>query len=395
MQNSWSLVKLGEVLTERKDKPDQQAILKGEIPIVSKIKFDTGTIELRIDSQTKTNMILIQPGDLVISGINAAKGAIGIYSKENKRPAAATIHYSSYIPNTQKIDLTYLWYFLRSKFFRNIVTTNLPKGIKTEIKPSRFLSLKISIPALVEEQTRVVSLWNLQKNAINQVINLIQEIIGEANLLMDASISTSCYGGKYPIVRFKEILLEAKNGLYRTVEFWGEGIPCIRMYNIEGPEINKINLKKLIVTDEELEVYSCRPGDLIFNRINSPELVGKTGIIPNDYPLCTFEAMNIRLRLDTSKALPEFVAIILNSRETRTYYLSKLKKQCGMATLNHSHINSIPFPLPSTLEEQKKIVKRLTDLRAKICDLKQLVDQVQVEMGMLIEASTNEVFMKC
>lgn len=99
MENGWQTIKLSEVLTERRETPSQESIETGEVSIVSKIGFSEGKIELRSESKTKTGMILIRPGDLVISGINAVKGAIAIYSEKSRRPIAATIHYGAYIPN--------------------------------------------------------------------------------------------------------------------------------------------------------------------------------------------------------------------------------------------------------------------------------------------------------
>src|SRR5260370_41408629 len=92
---SW----LGEVLAERHEIPSDDDLSLGNIRIVEKIGFNEGRIQLRIDSQTKTGMILIRPGDLVVSGINAAKGAIAIYDEANGAPVAATIHYGAYTAN--------------------------------------------------------------------------------------------------------------------------------------------------------------------------------------------------------------------------------------------------------------------------------------------------------
>ena len=85
---------LSFVLTERQEIPDPEDISSGRIPIVSKISFSTGMIELRETTKTRTKMILIRPGDLVISGINAHQGAVAIHT--GKTPIAATIHYSTY-----------------------------------------------------------------------------------------------------------------------------------------------------------------------------------------------------------------------------------------------------------------------------------------------------------
>lgn len=81
MSSNYSLVPLGEVLKERKEIPLSEQLESREVRIVSKIGFDDGKILLRADGQTKTGMILIRPGDLVVSGINAPKGGFTTRSK--------------------------------------------------------------------------------------------------------------------------------------------------------------------------------------------------------------------------------------------------------------------------------------------------------------------------
>src|SRR4030043_357459 len=132
MNKAWPSVPLEEILTERKELPSLESFVSGATRIIEKIGFNDGKIHLRIDGKTKTNMILIRPGDLVISGINAAKGAIAIYDKENSKPIAATIHYGAYLPDKNKVDVRYLWFFLRSRNFQEILAENIPGGIKTE-----------------------------------------------------------------------------------------------------------------------------------------------------------------------------------------------------------------------------------------------------------------------
>ena len=117
--NKWQRVPLGEVITERQEVPSDDGLASGEIAIVAKIGFEDGRIQLRSDGQTKTSMILIRPGDLVVSGINAAKGAISVYGEENIRPIAATIHYGSYTPNKECVDISFLWWLLRSRTFKD------------------------------------------------------------------------------------------------------------------------------------------------------------------------------------------------------------------------------------------------------------------------------------
>lgn len=153
MNKKWPEVKLGDILTERRKTPDPAAIAGGQIQIVSKIGFDTGRIELRNNSETNTKMITIMPGDLVLSGINAAKGAIAIYPDDEKQPVAATIHYSSYQVNPEKAFVKYLWWYLRSNTFKDVLNRHMPGGIKTELRAKRFLSLPIRLPSITEQKS--------------------------------------------------------------------------------------------------------------------------------------------------------------------------------------------------------------------------------------------------
>src|SRR5688572_6786541 len=71
-----------------------------------------------------------------------------------------------------------------------------------------------------------------------------------------------------------------KNGLYKPEEFYGTGTPCLRMYNIQEGKIVWKDIRLLRLDIEEIEDYQLLPGDILVNRVNSRELVGKAAVIP-------------------------------------------------------------------------------------------------------------------
>ncbi len=157
---------IGDVLINRREAPDELKVSNGEIPIISKIGFNEAEIVLRNDGISNTKLISVQPNDLVISGINVEKGAVAI--NEFNRQIAATIHYSVYYPIEEKVDLKYLWYFLRSHGFKFYLKQSFPSGIKTEIKPEKFLSIQIPLPSLSEQQ-RIISKVEEIKTKIGKI----------------------------------------------------------------------------------------------------------------------------------------------------------------------------------------------------------------------------------
>ena len=167
--------KISSFLKERPERFKPVEANELRLKRLNKIDF-SGNIHI-VDKPTKTNMILIKKGDLVISGINVEKGAVAIYQGEED--ILATIHYSSYEFDKKKINVEYFKWFLKSKIFRDIVNSQIGGGIKTELKPKKFLPLEIPLPSL-PEQKQILKKINSMKNEINE---LEQNVSYDKNLL--------------------------------------------------------------------------------------------------------------------------------------------------------------------------------------------------------------------
>ncbi|MCT7988685.1 restriction endonuclease subunit S [Laspinema olomoucense] len=152
---TWKKVRVGDFLFEREGryKPNSQEI--AELPRIDKIDF-SGNFHIA-NKPSKTDMILIKTGDLVISGINVAKGALGVY--HGQEDVTATIHYSSYTFDESVISVEYFKRFLKSPLFIQLLKEQVKGGIKTEIKPKHLLSLEIMLP---EKQEQLVILKRFQ-----------------------------------------------------------------------------------------------------------------------------------------------------------------------------------------------------------------------------------------
>jgi type I restriction enzyme S subunit len=169
-------LKLGEFLTERKirykpSEANQLGFLR-----IEKIDFN-GNIHLVENKPTKTDMILVKPYDLIISGINVQKGALGIYSGNGN--ALATIHYSSYEYDKSIIDLDYFKYFLQSSKFIRELELQTGSGIKTELKPKKFLNLSMELPS-IDRQKQIAYLI---RNSSAQLDKLNIKIVEQEILL--------------------------------------------------------------------------------------------------------------------------------------------------------------------------------------------------------------------
>jgi type I restriction enzyme S subunit len=161
----WRKMKLGEVIKNREGryKPNSPDI--NGLKRIDKINF-SGQIFLS-DKSSNTDMILVKKGDLIISGINVEKGALAVY--EGEEDILATIHYSSYIFDTAKIDIDFLKVFLRSPDFVQVIKEQVPGGIKTEIKPKHILPLEVYFPETTTEQKAIAQHFFEKEAKLNQL----------------------------------------------------------------------------------------------------------------------------------------------------------------------------------------------------------------------------------
>jgi len=191
---SWEKVKLCDILNVRNGNynPNDRAI--SGLKRIDKIDF-AGNIYLS-DKNSNTNMILIKKGDLVISGINVAKGAMAVY--QGDEDVLATIHYSSYEFNKKKIDIEFLKLFLRSPEFIKALNEHVQGGIKTEIKPKHLLSLIVKLPTTLIEQKNIVKKIN---SRLSQIDNLSFEQSKQIDLIykLQQQILTDAVQGKLTI----------------------------------------------------------------------------------------------------------------------------------------------------------------------------------------------------
>ncbi|MGH8433986.1 MAG: restriction endonuclease subunit S [Pseudomonas sp.] len=132
------------------------------------------------------------------------------------------------------------------------------------------------------------------------------------------------------------------------------GVPVLRMGNIVEGELVFDELKYLPSSHEEFPKLLAEPGDLLFNRTNSPELVGKTAVFKGPKGQYSFASYLIRIRLIVG-GIPEFIAAYINSRYGRQWIKSVVTQQVGQANVNGTKLQALAVPLPP-LAEQHRIV---------------------------------------
>jgi type I restriction enzyme S subunit len=132
------------------------------------------------------------------------------------------------------------------------------------------------------------------------------------------------------------------------------GVPVLRMGNIADGAISFADLKYLPADHPEFPDLLLEPGDLLFNRTNSAELVGKTAVFRGHAGPCSLASYLIRVRVFPSVEA-QYVALFINSFAGRSWIASVVSQQVGQANVNGSKLKDCVIPLPPE-QEQIRIV---------------------------------------
>jgi len=117
------------------------------------------------------------------------------------------------------------------------------------------------------------------------------------------------------------------------------------MNNItDSGHLNIADLKYIDMPDSELEKYIVRKGDVLFNRTNSKELVGKTCVFDLDEPMI-IAGYIIRIRLN-GKATPIYLSAFLNSDYGKQTLRAMCKAIIGQANINAQELQDIEMLIP-------------------------------------------------
>lgn len=388
MNYLWPLVPFSRVLTERREVPTAGDLASGDVRIIAKIGFDDGEIQLRTGGSTRTGMILVRPGDLVLSGINAVRGAIAIYDPTAAKPIAATIHYGAYIPKYGEIEVRYIWWLLRSNIFRRILRDYLPRGIKTELKAKRLLSIQIPLPPIGEQQRLVARIEQLI-NGIRNVQNLRRDASSESNKLFSRVLAKAFtqYRDKARPIGDTFKVTTGGTPSRNNPAYWNGDIKWVSSGEVAFCRIADTIEKITQLGLQHSNAKTYPPGAVLLAMIGQGKTRGQCAIL-DCYASTNQNVAGIHV-YETNHD-PEYVYWWLYSR----YQESRLSETgTAQPALSAERVKEMLIPLPSPVE-QRRISSELRALHAKISGLFKMQTEVSDKLNVLRRRIVDDVLMK-
>jgi type I restriction enzyme S subunit len=165
-------------------------------------------------------------------------------------------------------------------------------------------------------------------------------------------------------------------------------IPVLRMGNIQD---GRLDWSALVFTSDPIEIdkYALRAGDVLFNRTNSPELVGKTAVFAGERQ-AIYAGYLIRVRC-SSQVLPDYLNYCLGSPAGRAFCWSAKSDGVSQSNINATKLKAFVLGLPP-VEEQVEIIRRVETLFAFADRLEARLAQTQTAIDRLTPSLLAKAF---
>lgn len=388
MNTYWSICKLGDIADVRVSNVDKK-IKDAETPVklcnymdVYTNDYVTESIDFMAASASKSEIdrFGLQQGDVLITKDSETPDDIGV-------PAVVTdsvdglvcgYHLALVRPRKSSINSIYLAKQLASARIAHYFAMNASGSTRFGLPIHVIEDAQIPIPPELE-QIKIAKILSTMDRAIEQTetlitkqqhtkIGLMQDLLtrgiderGNLRSQQNHKFKDSPLGRiptEWKVKRLNNVLVARQYGISTSLTEDTNGVPVLRMSNLVDGEIDYMNIKysnepanlKLFLNDS----------DVLFNRTNSIDYVGRTAIFRYNGAPVSFASYLVRLVPDSTVLLPEYLNLWLNdsANKIRVRQLATIGVQ--QANVNPTNLGTLEVAIPGSLKEQERIINAIS-----------------------------------
>lgn len=327
------------------------------IPLIRIRDLGSSTIETRYRGDYRAEF-LVEPGDLLIGmdGNFTCRRWAGSAALLNQRVCRLRKFSSQTLPE-------YVFYGIQPRLSAIESTTSF--STVKHISARQILDIELPLLSL-DEQRRIVDLLSRAEGIVRlrrQAQQKAAELIPAIFIDMFGDPTTNLKG--WPRLTLGELIATGPtNGLYKHKSAYGAGTPILRIDAFyDGCITDLASLKRLKIEPDEQRRFALAAGDIIVNRVNSPEYLGKSALVPELLEPTVFESNMMRFSIDDQLALPEFVIALLQDPSSRRHFLANAKHAINQSSINQQDVKSLPVIAPP-LHLQREFARRVAAVLA-------------------------------
>ncbi|MEW5118750.1 restriction endonuclease subunit S [Klebsiella aerogenes] len=352
----WPMVEIktvADIVTGKTPSKSDNSLFGGTMPFITPVELTNSNYLLEPKqylSEKGVKVSKIIPKNSILVCCIGSLGKIAIADKD----VVTNQQINSVTFDPKKVDYKYGFYAL--KLLKNELINFAPSTTVPIVNKSRFSEMRIPLPSL-SEQKHISTILD----HVNSIITKRDESIKIADTFLRATF-LKMFGElennpkNFPVGTIRDLVSSVSYGSSGKASEHSGRYPILRMGNItyQGGWDFK-DLKYIDLDEKSKDKFLVRKGDLLFNRTNSKELVGKTAVFENDIEMA-YAGYLVRVRAN-DLGNNYYISGYLNSLHGKSTLINMSKSIVGMANINAQEMQNIKILIPpKELQDKYEVI---------------------------------------
>ncbi len=305
----------------------------------------------------------VREGDVLVSTVRPNLNAVALVPPDLDGQIAST-GFCVLRANRELIDERYLFYYLTTPDFIGIISGKVRGAHYPAVSDVDVKEVKLPLPP-PSEQRRIVEILD-QADALRKkraeadakaariLPALFYKMFGDPLALVNSGA----------VIPLAELDVELQNGFACGEKDVENGVPHLRMNNVDDAGVLNLDLVRTVPLDRSVERYRLMERDVLFMGTNSEDKIGKACLfLPPDDRVYLFSNHLIRLRVSDARITPEYLAALLHLLWSKRFFPSIAKRWVNQASVAVSALAALRIPLPAD-KPLREFTARYQDLRS-------------------------------
>ncbi|MGA4848970.1 restriction endonuclease subunit S [Streptomyces sp. G5(2025)] len=336
----------------------------------------------RVAGADLSQYYLLREGDFAYNKSYSTGWPVGVVRRlERYREGVVSPLYICFRPNPKRVNPSYLQYYFDSGLLNKDIQWIAKEGARNHgllnVGVEDFLDLRLELPTLAVQRRIVEVLDSVAalERGIEESIAKLRSVRQGALLASLESVGRKEPSSGWARVPLKDVVPVAEYGISEALDRNAGGVPVLRMNNIQGGRVDVGELRYCPVAVPE-RLY-LRQGDVLFNRTNSIDHIGKAALWRDELPRATFASYLVRLNPDVRRVLPEYLVEWLMHPVIRQRVRAISTVAVQQVNVNPSRLRNMDIDLPKSLDEQREIIATLEACDAQISRESEELDKLR------------------
>ena len=282
-------------------------------------------------------------------------------------PAYVASHLACIICDDKKVSSQYVYNILCQIDARDIT----PDQAYPSLRLTEISNIRIPLPPIEVQQEIVAEIESYQK------------VIDGARAVVENYRPHIVVDPEWPMVQLGEVCKKLQYGISARLNTDESGYKTFRMSElVEGRSVDWGDMKCANISTGDFEKYRLVRGDILFNRTNSIEHVGRTGIFDLEGSYC-FASYLIRLSISENKANPFYVNAFMNTGGFQSGIKQCASRAIGQSNINAKSLAAYRIPLPP-IPAQNEIVAQIEAEKALVNANRELIERFEKKIQTVI-----------